>query len=569
MLNSNTEVTTNPNSTEGLIPYLVSRKLLSEDQLKVIDYEINRSSENISQILVRLGFLSEAALRDAISETSGQDSIDLNTFTADAEALEKVPREFANRYSLLPLSWDQENLELTLAMDDPNNLLSQDKLAQILPPNSKLNIRLAAASDINKAIDQAYGYKLNIDGILQEIETGHIDLALIESDKGYSQPTVRLVDAIITDAVKREASDIHFEPEADFLRIRYRIDGVLRQIRVLHKSYWAAMVVRIKVVSQLNIAETRAPQDGRMSLTVRGNPVDFRVSVLPTVHGENVVMRVLDRKRRELSLDKIGVTSSQIEVLNNLMRRPEGIIVISGPTGSGKTTSLYAMLMNINTEAINIMTLEDPVELPIAMIRQTSISETTKINFADGVRSMMRQDPDVMLVGEIRDSETAIMSFRAAMTGHQVYTTLHTNSAIGVFPRLMDMNISSQILSGNIIGVVSQRLVRLLCENCKESIPVPEKYNQFIKSENIYKAKGCQACDFTGYKGRTGIYEIIEVNEEFDYAIAEGKNTLELKNIALKNGTIPLAQDGLDRVAQGITSIEEVARNTDLTYINK
>ena len=569
MLNSNTEVTTNPNSTEGLIPYLVSRKLLSEDQLKVIDYEINRSSENISQILVRLGFLSEAALRDAISETSGQDSIDLNTFTADAEALEKVPREFANRYSLLPLSWDQENLELTLAMDDPNNLLSQDKLAQILPPNSKLNIRLAAASDINKAIDQAYGYKLNIDGILQEIETGQIDLALIESDKGYSQPTVRLVDAIITDAVKREASDIHFEPEADFLRIRYRIDGVLRQIRVLHKSYWAAMVVRIKVVSQLNIAETRAPQDGRMSLTVRGNPVDFRVSVLPTVHGENVVMRVLDRKRRELSLDKIGVTSSQIEVLNNLMRRPEGIIVISGPTGSGKTTSLYAMLMNINTEAINIMTLEDPVELPIAMIRQTSISETTKINFADGVRSMMRQDPDVMLVGEIRDSETAIMSFRAAMTGHQVYTTLHTNSAIGVFPRLMDMNISSQILSGNIIGVVSQRLVRLLCENCKESIPVPEKYNQFIKSENIYKAKGCQACDFTGYKGRTGIYEIIEVNEEFDYAIAEGKNTLELKNIALKNGTIPLAQDGLDRVAQGITSIEEVARNTDLTYINK
>lgn len=552
---------------EGLIPYLLTRKLLSDDQVRVIDYEIVKTKEPIAKILIRLGFLSEGALRDIISQTSGQKSIDLSAPTVDSEALDKLPRELAARYTMLPISWDEDSKVYTIAMADPNDLLAQDKLAQLLPSGSRLDIRLAVGSDINKAIDQVYGYKLNIDGILQEIETGKIDISSIEAEKGYSQPTVRLVDAIITDAVKREASDIHFEPEADYLRIRYRIDGVLRQIRVVHKSYWLAMVVRIKVISKLNIAETRSPQDGRLSMTVRGNPVDFRVSILPTVNGENIVMRVLDRKRRELSLEKIGATPAQVRLLEKLMSRPEGIIIVTGPTGSGKTTTLYAMLQQINSEAINIMTLEDPVEFPITMIRQTSISETVKIDFADGIRSMMRQDPDVILVGEIRDHETAEMSFRAAMTGHQVYTTIHTNSAVGVFPRLRDMGISTQILSGNIVGVLAQRLVRKLCPHCKEKIAVPENLKMYFKTENIYKANGCKNCEFTGYKGRTAIFEILEVNEELDFAIAEENNYLQLRKIAIKNGLISLAHDGLNRVEAGITSIEEIARNTDITQL--
>lgn len=558
------------NSGEGLLPYLLEQKLISDDQLQIVNFELAYKQEPIAGLLTRLGFISEAALRDAMSSTSGQKSVDLSQLLVDAEALEKVPRDIALRYSMLPLAWDKENNTLLLVMADPSDLIAQDKLVQLLPPNTKFEFRLANVSDINKAVDEAYGYKLNIDGILQEIETGKVDMSALESDKAYSQPTVRLVTAIITDAVKRDASDIHFEPEAEFLRVRYRIDGVLRQIRILHKSYWSAMVVRIKVIARLNIAEVRAPQDGRLSMSVRGNPVDFRVSILPTVHGENIVLRILDRKRRELTLGNIGATQSQIKLFEKLMARPEGIIIVTGPTGSGKTTTLYAMLSKINSEAINIMTLEDPVEYPISMIRQTSIGDTIKFDYADGIRSMMRQDPDVILVGEIRDYETAEMSFRASMTGHQVYTTLHTNSVFGVIPRLADMKISPQIISGNIIGVVAQRLVRILCHHCKEEINVPDYLKNKMPSVNhIYKAVGCKECEWTGYKGRSAIFEILAIDDEINLAIAHNKNALEIRDIAKKNGFISLAEDGISRVSQGITSIEEIARNTDLSHFSK
>ena len=280
---------------------------------------------------------------------------------------------------------------------------------------------------------------------------------------------VRLVDALLVDAVKRGASDIHFEPEYAFLRIRYRIDGVLETVRSLHKTYMPGITVRIKVISDMNIAETRAPQDGRLSLTLNGRPIDFRVSTHPTIHGENIVLRILDREKSIISLDKMNLPTATLTRLSLMLARPEGILVVTGPTGSGKTTTLYSLLSQVNDETVNIMTLEDPVEYPLTLMRQTSVNEAVKMDFANGIRSMMRQDPDIILVGEIRDHDTAEMAFRAAMTGHQVFTTLHTNSALGAFPRLLDIGILPDIMAGNIIGVIAQRLVRVLCVHCKEA----------------------------------------------------------------------------------------------------
>jgi type II secretory ATPase GspE/PulE/Tfp pilus assembly ATPase PilB-like protein len=556
----------------GLIDYLLKHGLLSEDQNKIVSFELSRSTEPVANLLTRLGFISEATLRDAMSESLGQKSVDLSNLTVDAEALSMVSREMAARHTLLPLAWDSQTNTLTLAIADPSDLLALDKLSQVLPEAAQLNMRLASASDINKSIDQAYGYKLDIDGILKEIETGKVDLASLEGNSHFSQPTVRLIDAIVTDAVKHDASDIHFEPEGDFLRIRYRIDGVLRQVRVLHKSYWSAMVVRIKVVSHMNIAEIRSPQDGHMTMTVRGHSVDFRVSALPTVHGENIVMRILDRYNRDLKLEDLGATDSQIALMQRLMNRPEGIIVVTGPTGSGKTTTLYAMLQAINNESINIMTLEDPVEYPLPMVRQTSLNESAKLDYADGIRAMLRQDPDVILVGEIRDSETATMSFRAAMTGHQVYTTLHTNSAIGIFPRLIDMGISTQVLTGNIIGIVAQRLVRLLCPHCKTPTTLPEHLLRLLPHNlqaTPFAAQGCEKCNFTGYRGRHALFEILPISENIDAAIANNANAIAVRKLALAEGFIPLAYSGLEKIALGFTTLEEVARNTDLTYLDQ
>ena len=281
---------------------------------------------------------------------------------------------------------------------------------------------------------------------------------------------------VLQEAVKAKASDIHFEPEQNFLRIRYRIDGVLETVRSLHKTYMPGITVRIKVISEMNIAETRAPQDGRISLTLNGRPIDFRVSTHPTVHGENIVLRILDREKSIISLDKMNLPPATLTRLNLMLARPEGIMVVTGPTGSGKTTTLYSLLSQVNDEAVNIMTLEDPVEYPLTLMRQTSVNEAVRMDFANGIRSMMRQDPDIILVGEIRDQETAEMAFRAAMTGHQVFSTLHTNSALGAFPRLLDIGIQPDIMAGNIIGIIAQRLVRALCVHCKEAyIPTPEE----------------------------------------------------------------------------------------------
>jgi general secretion pathway protein E/type IV pilus assembly protein PilB len=551
---------------------LISEGILSEDQLRIALLEQMKQNQPIGKLLVSLGFVTEATLRQALSENLGKQSIDLSHAVVDPQALKLVPRDLAKRHHLLPLDYDRPNRRLTLAISDINDIVGLDRVRGQLEEGTEIETLLGGESEIDHAIDQYYGHELSIDGILHEIETGEIDWqSLSTTDDEYSQPVVRLIDSILTDAVKREASDIHFEPEANFLRIRYRIDGMLRQIRALHKSYWPAMTVRIKVLSGMNIAEMRAPQDGRISLTVSGRPIDFRVASQPTIHGENIVLRILDRQKGIVPLENLGLAEEHLHQLKLMISRPEGIILVTGPTGSGKTTTLYSILNHINSEGIHIMTLEDPVEYPMAMVRQTSVSETAKLDFANGIRSMMRQDPDVILVGEVRDAETAEMAFRAAMTGHQVYTTLHTNSAIGAVPRLLDIGVLPDVMAGNIIGIVAQRLIRRLCEHCKSPYHAEPHEIRLLGDLGegprpvLFRPTGCELCDFQGYRGRIAIMELLRIDAGIDELIARRATTHEIRSRALLQGFTTLADDGMQRVLNGVTSLEELARVVDLT----
>ena len=550
---------------------LISQGLISEDQLRIVLLEQMRSNQPLGKLLVQLGFVSEATLRDALGESLGQRAVDLAHVIVDASALQLVPLDIARRYRVMPLDYDSENRRLTIAIADPNNIVVLDKLRTLSPHEIEIDTLLAAESDISRAIDQYYGHELSIDGILHEIETGEIDYRSIASTLDeYSQPVVRLIDALLTDAVKHDASDIHFEPEDSFLRIRYRIDGILRQIRALHKSYWAAMAVRIKVMSGMNIAETRAPQDGRISLNISGRSVDFRVAAQPTIHGENIVLRILDRQKGIVPLDGLGLDQLQINEVRRMIARPEGIILLTGPTGSGKTTTLYSILNHINQEGVNIMTLEDPVEYPMAMVRQTSVAEAAKLDFANGIRSMMRQDPDVILVGEIRDEDTADMAFRAAMTGHQVYSTLHTNSAIGAIPRLLDIGVLPDIMAGNIIGVIAQRLVRKLCPHCRTAYQASPAEARILgvaedAAPQLYRPGTCEQCNYRGYKGRLAIMEVLRMDGDIDELIACRATAREVRKAANAKGFRSLAEDAVRRVIEGVTSIEEIGRVIDLT----
>jgi type II secretory ATPase GspE/PulE/Tfp pilus assembly ATPase PilB-like protein len=552
---------------------LVEQGFISDDQLRIALLEQKQSNKPLGKVLIEFGFVTDAIIRDALSENIGQNSVDLTHTVIDAETLKMVPQELAHRHTVLPLSFDKSANQLTLAMADTFNVVALDQIRALHGGTFQVAAVLGGEADILRAIEQFYGFDLSIDGILQEIETGEIDYQSLQAGNDeYSHPMVRLIDALLADAVQRGASDIHFEPEAGFLRIRYRIDGVLRQVRSLHKNYWPAMVVRLKVVSNMNIAESRAPQDGRISLSLVGRQIDFRVAAQPTLHGENIVLRILDRQKGLVALHKLGLTDDNLNQLKLMLARPEGIILVTGPTGSGKTTTLYSVLSHVNTEGVNIMTMEDPVEYPMAMIRQSSINESAKMGFADGIRSMMRQDPDVILVGEIRDHETAEMAFRAAMTGHQVFSTLHTNSAVGAIPRLLDIGVLPDIMAGNIIGIVAQRLVRCLCPECKYASYAGELELQLLgvdpvaKDVIIYQAVGCKVCEQQGYKGRTTVMELLRINADLEELIARRVSTRELLNKAIAGGFRPLAEDACRRVLDGTTSLDEISRVVDLTY---
>lgn len=550
---------------------LIDKGIISLDQLKIALQEQKISGNQLGKVLIDMGFLTESLLKEVLSDGASDETINLGEVVPDEDAIAFINKSLAEQLNVLPCNYNKKNKTLQLAMADTFDILALDKIKSIIPADIQVMPILAGIKEIQNNIDHFYGYELSIDGILREIETGEYDaISQRVAASEYTHPLVRLVDAFLTDAVKRDASDIHFEPEEGFLRVRYRIDGVLHQIRSLHNKYWSSIVVRLKVMSTMDLAETRAPQDGRINLNVAGNQIDFRVAAQPTIHGENFVLRILDREKSIIPLEDLDLSEENRQLLKLMMARPEGIILVTGPTGSGKTTTLYSMLSYLNNESVNIMTLEDPVEYPIPMIRQSSIGQSSKMNFADGIRSLMRQDPDIILVGEMRDLETSEMGFRAAMTGHQVFSTLHTNSAIGAFPRLLDIGVLPDIMAGNIIGVIGQRLIRRLCKSCKSEEPITEVEKKLLGDEGldlttIFHAEGCKDCNNTGYKGRIALLEILRMDTDLDELVVKKVSQRELLEAAKQKGYSTLADDGIAQILKGRTTLDELSRVVDFT----
>ncbi len=551
---------------------LLEKKVISQDQLEIALKERARlkNAKTISAILVELGFVSQGALGEIMNESTGIKKFEIKSSIIDSRLVRKVPKEFSLHNKLMPVSFAKNTI--TVAMADVFDIVAIDQVKRYFPANFKINPVYVPESDILNALDQYHSYEMSIEGILKELENADLEQINDETElKGdYKSPMVRLVDAILTDAVHRGASDLHFEPENLFLRIRYRIDGKMMQIRSLHKEHWSAISVRIKIMSGMNIAETRKPQDGHINSEIIGRNIDFRVSTQPTIHGENIVMRILDEKQSILSIDDLGFSEHNIALLKKMVQRPEGVIILTGPTGSGKTTTLYTILSYINSIDKNIMTLEDPVEYHIPLIRQSNIRTDIGMDFASGIKAILRQDPDVILVGEIRDKDTAISAIQAAMTGHQVYSSLHTNDALASIPRLMNIGVPNYLMAGSLIGVFAQRLARKLCPHCKKEEPLSDVEKKIMGKkyahvEKIYKAVGCDKCNSAGYKGRTVIAEILVFDRELDDMVSSGKSRKEMHAYVSANGFVSMQEDGLQKVAAGITDLKELMRVVDLT----
>jgi len=548
---------------------LIALGLVSEDQLQIALTEQKNSKKMIGTILVEMGFITESALGEVLAESTGTQKFDPKATMLDSTVIRRVPKEIAARHKVIPISYEEGVLQL--AMADVYNVLAIDQVRRHVPKNTKIVPIYCTESEILELIDQYYDYEISIDGILREIETGIRDNNKLDGrQEGYVNPTVRLVNALLVDAIKTGASDIHFEPEGSFLRLRYRIDGQMLQIRSFHRDYWSAMVVRIKIMSGMNIAETRSPQDGRLSYNVLGREVDFRVATQPTVHGENIVMRLLDKTKSLVPLESLGFSEHNITVLKKLIKRPEGVIIVTGPTGSGKTTTLYSVLSYINNIETNIMTLEDPVEYQLPLIRQSNVREGTGLDWLSGIKSLMRQDPDIIFVGEVRDEDTALMAIRAALTGHQVYTTLHTNDAMGAIPRLGDIGVPAHLLAGSLIGCLAQRLARKLCQHCKKSRPATPEECKILgadakKPPTIYDHGACGKCSQKGHKGRTAIMEILRIDKGMEELIATNATRQVLMEHALKNGFITMQEDGISKVLAGEISLSELVSTIDLT----
>jgi type IV pilus assembly protein PilB len=447
---------------------LVSMGIITADQLNVAIQEKKISGKMLGEVLVDLGFISADALSSFLAETSGFEVFNPKVTVLDAAALALIDKNTATKHHILPVSITGSVAQI--AMADPYDVVAMDVLRRFLPKGTTVKPLVTTPVILSDAIDAAYGYSSKVQDILKELEntdSKSLDIVGLTEEESYSHPIVRLVNALITEAVKIKASDLHFEPEENFVRLRYRLDGDLYTAQILHRQHWNPIGQRLKLMANLNIADKLTPQDGRINMMVGGKEIDFRVSSLPTVWGENIVMRVLDKNAGIKPLKTLGFSDHNLKRIQRAQSRPEGIIIVTGPTGSGKTTSLYSMLNEINTVDVKIHTLEDPVEYSLPMIRQTPVREGI-LEFADGIRSMLRQDPNIIFIGEIRDKITATMALQAAMTGHQVYTTLHTNDSFGAIPRLMDLGMVPGMVAGNIVAVFAQRLVRTLCPKCKQ-----------------------------------------------------------------------------------------------------
>lgn len=532
---------------------LLEHQILTSDQARIARIEHKKTGKRLEKLFVEMGFISEKTLSAFISEKVGIEHFSLSSTVIDAEAVKLLPKSFCERHKVLLLSLDATTAYL--AMVDVHDIIAQDELKKLIK-DYKIQPLIAPETELLRAIDIYFGYEMSIEGILKEIENG----AALSNDgiEDAISPTVRFVNVIILDAVKKNASDIHFEPEGNLFRIRYRIDGLLTLVRTLHINYWPSICVRLKIMSAMNIADSRFPQNGRFSLHLGAREVDFRVSSLPIIYGENIVIRILDKSHSLLPMDRLGYGRENVELIKRVLKTPTGMIIITGPTGSGKTTSLYSMLNYINSPSVNIMTLEEPVEYQLPWIRQTEVKDPGGISFSKGVRSILRQDPDIIFIGEIRDEDTASMALRASMTGHQVFTTLHTNDVFGVVYRLQDLGLEPSILAGNMICAMAQRLLRKLCSACK--IPSSLEHPMEAESLGVYVAKGCDRCHFTGYSGRTAVVEILHFTEALNDLISSRASRQEFKRVARENGFISLAEHGLLLVEKGITSMAEFER---------
>lgn len=558
---------------------LVERAIISTDQLQTALIEQKRSGDPLGRVLVALGFLSEAVMRDLLAESLSQESIDLREVLPHQEVLDLVPKIFAKRHGILPVLLKPDARVLVVAMSNPLNVAVLDKLQAILETTHLAGVSvkpmLAGEGEIITAIDRFYGFELSVEGILREMETGEVDMEslLQEADKVgqvMSHPMVRLVNALLTDAIRRQASDIHISPASGSVRIRFRIDGILHPIYSLHQHFMASLLVRIKVMAGMNIAESRIPQDGRISFFYSGRVVNFRVSGHPTINGENIVLRVLDMRDEMSSPGSLGLSNEALWRLLKALKRTTGLVLVTGPTGSGKTTTLYSILNYLNRGDVNVMTLEDPVEYPMPTVLQTHVNRSVGLDYSAGIRSMLWQDPDVILVGEVHDQETATMALQAAMTGHQVFATLHASTAIAALPRLLNLGVARDFIAEQVSAILGQRLVRRLCPVCRMSVlaDMSEKALLGLLPEEeapmICHAVGCPDCLDSGYKGRFPVAEVLVLDEAFGDLVHRGASREQLHALADAQGFRSLVEDARSWVLAGETSLNEVTRVLDL-----
>ncbi|HOV76504.1 MAG TPA: ATPase, T2SS/T4P/T4SS family [Sedimentisphaerales bacterium] len=533
----------------------------------------------IGQILLELGLVDEPRLQIALAAQRGIEYISIDGLEIPAEVIEKVPAQMAKTFHILPIAHNQDKKELTVVLDNVDNFRATDDLRTLM--GFAVVAKMTDRGSLETAISKYYETKqddnitelideIQSDSFLQEFEGRNASIDLDElKELSESNPVKKLLNLVLLQAIRDKASDIHFEPFENEYKMRYRIDGVLYEMIPPPKYIAAALSSRIKVMANLDIAERRLPQDGRISLTVQGNPVDLRVSVLPTMFGESVVLRILDRSQVSFDINKLGLRPDDIKTFRQLIDKPNGIVIVTGPTGCGKTTTLYAALNELNTIDTKIITTEDPVEYDMDGMIQCQMKPDIGLTFARCLRSILRQDPDIILVGEIRDLETAEIAAQASLTGHLVFTTLHTNDAPSSIARLLDLGVEPFLLTATIEGIVAQRLVRKICQGCKTAFEPSEAQlkdlhltEEDIKGKKFYYGRGCSRCNGTGYKGRLGVFEIMVFNEEIRELIMNRASTNVLRMASLKAGMKPLRENGLAAIYDGLTTIDEIARET-------
>ncbi|MHC4477979.1 MAG: GspE/PulE family protein [Planctomycetota bacterium] len=534
--------------------------------------------DQIGQIFVELGLIDGDQLELALAAQRGMEYVNLEDLDVGADVVKKVPGQMAKTYRIVPIEYDSGHNRLTVALDNPDNFRATDDLGTLM--GFEVAARITSREALGKALTKYYEtQEENINELIGEIQ-GDSFLAEFEGrnqsidldelkELSESNPIKKLLNLVLLQAIRDKASDIHFEPFENEYKMRYRIDGVLYEMIPPPKHIAAALSSRIKVMANLDIAERRLPQDGRISLTVQGNPVDLRVSVLPTMFGESVVLRVLDRSQVSLDLEKLGLRQENLRLTRRLIRKPNGILIVTGPTGCGKTTTLYAAMKELNSVESKLITTEDPVEYDIDGLVQVQMRPDIGLTFARCLRSILRQDPDIILVGEIRDLETAEIAAQASLTGHLVFTTLHTNDAPSSIARLLDLGVEPFLLTATLEGIIAQRLVRRICEHCKVPFEPTEVQlmelgltPEGVKGKRFYYGKGCDACNSTGYKGRTAIFEIMTFNDEIRDLIMDQASTNVLRAAAQKAGMRLLRNNGLAAIYDGTTTIDEVVKET-------